>query len=84
MTLSVEENFFTEDDIFGPDLGFMIAAGALESDWYTQINPTKGELIFYQIKWGYDDADVYYEQRDIIPSHRCTDEELGLVRTDNS
>ena len=47
MTLSVEENFFTDDDNFGPEEGFMIAAVALESDWYTQIDPEKGQLIFY-------------------------------------
>ena len=83
MTLSVEENFFTEDDIFGPDDGFMMAAAAVERDFYTPIDPKFGKLVFYHVHWGYDGGEDF-RIREKILTHKCSDEELGLVRSEYS
>ena len=72
MTLSIEENFFTDTDTFGSENGLTIAAAFLSAKG-TPVDPEKGELVFYSASWS---ANNYKETE--IPSHSCTDEEFGF------
>ena len=58
MTLSIEEQFFTEYDVFGSDDGLMIAAVALDETYMNIIDPEKGELVFYHQQEWYDENDM--------------------------
>ena len=50
MTLSVEENFYTEQDVFDSSNGFALAVGF--ADHYDNpIDPERGELAFYRHDW---------------------------------
>ena len=58
MTLSIEEQFFTDEDVFGSDDGLMIAAVALTENYMDIIDPEKGELVFYHQQEWYDENEV--------------------------
>ena len=75
MTLSIEENFFTDTDTFGSENGLAIAA-TFYSAQGIPVEIEKGELVFYSVSWSTSD---YKETK--IPSHRCTDEEFGFKKT---
>ena len=81
MTLSIEENFFTETDTFGSENGLAIAATFLPGKGIP-VDPEKGELVFYSFSWDNDTTSGSIEKE--IPSHSCTDEEFGFNRTENS
>ena len=55
-----------------------IAAGftAYDSDPEPILDPTYGELVFNQYRWGQPEDDL--DGRHRIPKHDCTREELGL------
>ena len=81
MTLSIEENFFTDTDSFGSDDGLAVAAIFLPRPGIP-IDPERGELVFYSFSW--DSFETSGSLKDEIPSHSCTDEEFGFNKTENS
>ena len=76
--LSVEENFFAGDEIFGRDQHLAIAVGFFDAE-YKDMDEEKGELVFYVNEWGYNDKGKFFNSYEKIPSHICTDAELGLT-----
>ena len=47
------------------------------------IDLEKGDIKFYRNSWGNDADGAYYEDFTEIPSHICTDEDLGFNDSGN-
>ena len=77
ITFSVEENFFTGADGFYANDGFALAVGFVDSD-DNPMDPEKGELAFYRNAWFLNADGGFEETYEKIPSHICTDADLGL------
>lgn len=78
ITMSIESDHFTDDDEFGYEQGLAIAVGFSDSNDSKEVDPRFGKLIFYASEWYYDENDAYIETYTEIPSHQCTNKELGL------
>ena len=52
--LSVEKNYFAEDEEFGSDQHLAIAVSFLDAE-YKPMDEDRGELAFYVNEWGYND-----------------------------
>ena len=80
----IEDNFTFEDKFTNKD-GFWVAFGITNYDNNAEIveDPTYGELIIEHYGWGYDDSAIRTSSSS-LDFHYCSDEELGLNRTENS
>ena len=81
---ALKENALTQDDIFTAKDGFFVAAALtrfnndreIEEDW------RYGELVISTFGWGY--TDKIEGNRRKLDYHYCSDEELGLARTNDT
>ena len=83
ITASVRDNYFSDKDVFSSKEGFAIAVAFMDAD-DEPIDLEKGDIKFYKNSWGNDADGAYYEDFSEIPSHICTDEDLGLDDSGNS
>ena len=69
-----------DDYIFSHDQGLNLAIAFTNFDNIIEpiLDKSYGELIFNAYVWGKDDQGEYFDKQDLIPSHSCTDEELGF------
>ncbi len=63
--------------MFSSNEGLAIAAAFMDAD-EEPIDPEKGELKFFENSWGIEDDGSYFENFEEIPSHICTDQDLGF------
>ena len=68
---------------FSADQGFFISAALTRYNSNTTLteDPRYGELVFEHFGWG--NTEISTDRR-LLESHFCTDEELGLARTENT
>ena len=74
-----ETNALGINDTFNSTRGFSVAAALtdyVDAD-NPQIDPRIGELVFTHYKWGEDSDGKKFSGRYLLPSHRCSEEELG-------
>ena len=45
------------------------------------LTPEYGELVIQYNRWGQDEDGEFYDDEVILPTHYCTDEELGLTNS---
>ena len=77
---SVDSFFYSEDDLFTAKQGLQIAVAFASLDNYKEeLDPAYGEIAFYRSEW--TATDITYEG---LPSHKCSQEEIGLVDTDTN
>ena len=71
------------NDQFTADHGFFISAGLTQYDSNRTLTEDAryGELVFEKLGWGVEGISAYETQ---LASHFCTDEELGINRTENT
>ena len=77
---TINEFAYDQDYIFSFDNGFNVAAALTTFDQTpleSIIDDSIGELVFNQIMWNYEDKSKQYDRK-MIPSHTCTDEEMGI------
>ena len=76
-----EEQYFDESYEFSSTQGFNVAAmfTGYAADEDSIIDPTYGELVFKYAKWGTDANGDFYDIYEVLDTHICTKEELGLV-----
>lgn len=43
------------------------------------LDPTYGELVIRYEKWGTKPNGIVYDEVEVLETHVCTDEELGLI-----
>ena len=77
---SVEKGFFNPDNEFTSEQGFKIAAGVtgIDGERESIIDPRIAELKFEYLGWSITPDGQATVTNEIIPSHPCTDEELGI------
>ena len=77
---SIEKGFFSSDDEFTGEQGFKIAAGVtgIDSERESIIDPRIAELKFEYLGWNITPDGEATVSNEIISSHPCTDEELGI------
>ena len=83
MMTTVKENFFDEHDVFTADAGFGLALTFINENAIGEpLDPAYGTLKFFVSQWGIDENEEYYNKREELPSHKCSEEELGFVEGD--
>ena len=78
---TLNDNFFTPDDVIDYKSGFNIAAAftAYDSETEDILDPTYGEIVFMHYYWGVQEDGQYKAGRRRIDSQRkCSQEELGF------
>ena len=77
---TVNEYFFSEEEVFNHENGFAFAVALTGYDGNSDsiLEPEYGELQFNHFKWGPLPDGNYESERKRIPSHQCTAEEIGL------
>ena len=77
------DNAVAVDEMFTADHGFFIAAAltAYNSNTTLTEEPRYGELVFEKLGWGNEGIDATEMK---ASTHFCTDEELGIERTENT
>ena len=72
--------YYDENFVFDHSNGLAVAAAF--TGWNNiseyELDKSIGEIIFINYEWGYDEDGNFFLNRDRIPSHVCTKEELGL------
>ena len=83
---SINEYYFSPDHVFNYENGFNFALGFTEyGKPDTILDPEIGELRFSHFSWGPQaDGTNGSNEREQIPHHSCSAEELGLDETDRS
>ena len=81
---ALQQNALTYDDKFEAKDGFFIAAALTRFDSEQEIieDWRYGELVISRFGWGYDEA--IEGARKKLDYHYCSDEELGLVRNNET
>ena len=78
---AVIENEFDDTDQFGTEQGLNLAVGIasiLDDSTWQQIDPSYGRIRFGMTNLTRDDNGEFRVRRDVLDSHVCTREELGL------
>ena len=77
---STERGVFDADYEFKSSDGLSIAAAftKLDSDGYSQLLPSIVTLDFKYLTWDLDSTGKVVTSEQTIPSHQCTDAELGI------
>ena len=77
---SVEKGFFNPDNEFTGKQGLKIAAAVtgIDSEIESIIDPRIAELKFEYLGWNLTPDGKVTVSNEIIPSHPCSDEELGI------
>ena len=60
-------------------LSFAVGFTAYDNVEEPILDKSIGELVFEAYEWGEDANGTYYVRHTNLPTHACTDEELGLV-----
>ena len=71
---------FTDNDIFGFEDGLNIAVAftAFDSEQEWILDPSYGDLIINEYKWGTDETGKPFTARNKLSTHSCSREEMGL------
>lgn len=79
---AVQENHFDDREVFGADQGLNIAVGVvnpLSPRKTSRIDPKYGRIRFLKLQWLLDnDAEEYSMKVQLLQSHPCSADELGL------
>ena len=84
---STQDSFFDLDYRFGFEQGFNIAIAFTSFDSKNEniLTPDIGRIVYKQFAWGSADAIESFYAQDYLPTHVCTNEELGIDQeTENS
>ena len=84
MSAVIENGIDQEYKFTAGDHGFFVSAALIQYNSDTEVieDAKYGELIFEHVGWGNElDLTAYYTQ---LETHYCTDEELGIKRTDKT
>ena len=78
---STQDSFFDLEYRFGFEQGFNIAVAFTDFNGKTEniLTPDIGRIVYRQYTWG-SDADNQFLTQDYLPTHVCTNEELGIDR----
>ena len=76
----------SNDIIVDHDLGLNLAIAftAYDTNQEQILDPSYGELVFNAYEWGVDEKGDYFTREVHIPSHTCTNEELGYAGKESS
>ena len=82
---SIQREFYDEEYVFDASQGLNFAIGFTAYDEETEdiLDPSYGKVMFMKFEWGKRENDELYVEQKEIPSHVCTEEELG-IKGDNS
>ena len=77
---STQDPFFDLDYRFGYEQGFNVAVAftAIENRAEDILTPDIGRIVYKQFAWGSFDAIESFYAQDYLPTHVCTNEELGI------
>lgn len=77
---STQRQAIGTDVIFDASKGLNVAIAftAFDNEQENILDPSYGELVFREYKWGATDDGEYFISYDKIETHTCTRDELGL------
>ena len=80
MMQTIKDDFFDESDSFALDQGFAFAFALVNDDFdLAPLTPEIGTIEIYAEVWGYDENSEYFDQKVLLPTHICSEEELGIT-----
>ena len=86
ITTAEHDSFYTSEDQLGTEQGLSLAVGLVYGQAHLSngtIDPTYGELKAYAMSWAESEEGFKYDKTE-LPTHPCSDEELGLDGRQNS